>query len=129
MREVVEDSLRAITEPAAAPLVAAALANDDPAAFDRLYGQAPPDLRGSVERLSPVRQAERLTMRVELVSGPDDPYFPPEQTRLLADRAPNARLTLSRVLDHADLEIPWRDPTDVLRFNRFVVRTLVEARR
>ncbi|HWH05331.1 MAG TPA: hypothetical protein VNT23_02705, partial [Gaiellaceae bacterium] len=79
--------------------------------------------------LSPVRQAERLTMRVELVSGPDDPYFPPEQTRLLADRAPNARLTLSRVLDHADLEIPWRDPTDVLRFNRFVVRTLVEARR
>jgi pimeloyl-ACP methyl ester carboxylesterase len=128
VREVVEDSLAAIADTAAAPAVQAALRNDDPARFDELYAAAPPELREPVERLSPVRRAGRLTMRVELVSAPDDRYFPPEQTRLLAEQAPDARLTLSRVLDHADLRIPWRDPTDVLRFNRFVVRTLVEAR-
>jgi dienelactone hydrolase len=129
VREVVEDSLAAITDAAHAPLAQATLRNDDPALFDELYSQAPLDLRGPVERLSPVRGAGRLTMRVELVSAPDDRYFPPEQTQLLAERAPDARLTLSHVLDHADLEIPWRHPADVARFNRFVVRTLVEARR
>lgn len=129
VREVVEDSLEAIGDPAHAAAAQAALRNDDPRRFDELYAAAPPELREPIERLSPVRAAERLTMRVELVSAPDDRYFPPAQTRLLADRAPDARLTLSRVLDHADLEIPWRDPVDVLRFNRFVVRTLVELRR
>jgi dienelactone hydrolase len=129
VREVVEDSLAAIDDPGLAPAVQAALRNDDPARFDELYATAPAELREPVERLSPVRRSERLTMRVELVSAPDDRYFPPEQTRLLAERAPDARLTLSRVLDHADLEIPWRDPTDIVRFNRFVVSTLVEVRR
>jgi acetyl esterase/lipase len=128
VREVVEDSLAEITDRAHVPAAQAALRNDDPRRFDELYASAPQELREPVERLSPVRDAERLTMRVELVSAPDDRYFPPEQTELLADRAPDARLTLSRVLDHADLEIPWRDPLDVLRFNRFVVRTLLQAR-
>jgi dienelactone hydrolase len=127
--EVVEDSLAAMADGAEQAALRAVLLNDDPEHFDTLYAQAPEDLREPVERLSPERRAEQLTMRVELISGPDDRYFPPEQTRLLTERAPDARLTLSHVLDHADLDLSWRQPGDAARFNRFVVRTLLEARR
>jgi dienelactone hydrolase len=130
VREVVEDSVAAIAPAGRRPRpVDALLRNDDPARFDELYADLPAALRDPLERLSPVRRADRLTMRVELASDPDDRYFPPEQTRLLAESAPDARLTLTRVLEHAELDLSVRELGDGFRFNRFVLRTLRELRR
>ncbi len=103
------------------------LLNRDPLRFDELYARLSPDVRETVARLSPLRTAESLTAPVELATAPQDEYFPPAESRALVERAPDARLTVTRALAHADPEPTPRLLRDFLRFNGFAVRTLRAA--
>ena len=106
----------------------ALLENDDPRRFEGLFLRLPVQVRKAVAALSPFREASRLTMPVELASAPRDKYFPPAESRRLADIAPNVRVTVTSTLDHAVPEISVADVADLLRFDGFVVRYLRLAR-
>jgi pimeloyl-ACP methyl ester carboxylesterase len=103
------------------------LLNRDPLRFDELYARLSPELRETVARLSPLRTAEELAAPVELATAPEDEYFPPAESRALVQRAPDARLTVTRALAHAEPEPTPRLLRDFLRFNGFAVRTLRAA--
>ena len=103
------------------------LLNRNPRRFERLYAALPTGVRTSVRRLSPLVMAERLRVPVELASAPEDEYFPPAESRALAVRAPDVRVTVTRTLDHAVPEPSFRDLADLLRFDGFVVRVLRRA--
>ncbi|HSI97609.1 MAG TPA: hypothetical protein VK926_04545, partial [Gaiellaceae bacterium] len=110
--------------PADLGAAAVLLSNRDPERFDGLYGRLSPELRGRMERLSPIRVAHGIDARVELASGPRDKYFPPAESRGLVAAVPDGRLTLTRLLDHAGPRI-WRfDPAGIARFYGFLVRSL-----
>jgi pimeloyl-ACP methyl ester carboxylesterase len=104
------------------------LLNRDPARFDELYSRLTGRMRRSVERLSPIRGADRLTMPVELATAPHDQYFPPAESRALAHAAPDARVTVTSTLDHAVPELSLGDFSDLARFDGFVIRYLRAAR-
>jgi pimeloyl-ACP methyl ester carboxylesterase len=104
------------------------LLNRDPARFQELYARLPERMRRSVELLSPIRGADRLTMPVELATAPHDEYFPPAESHALARAAPDARVTVTSTLDHAVPELSLGDLADLARFDGFVVRYLREAR-
>ena len=105
--------------------VARLLSNRDPGRFDALYAALPAETRAEHVRLSPVARADRLGAPVELASAPRDKYFPLAESRALAARAPEARLTVTTTLDHAIPE-PGDIP-DLVRFDAFVVRVLERA--
>ena len=109
------------------PLVALLL-NRDPARFDELYARLPVRLRRSIDLLSPIRRAARLTMPVELATAPNDEYFPPAESHALTRAAPDARLTVTSTLDHAVPELSLGDLADLGRFDAFVVRYLKTAK-
>jgi pimeloyl-ACP methyl ester carboxylesterase len=109
--------------------VAALLLNRDPERFDALYAALPPGVRTNLERLSPIEEAAALEAPVELASAPRDKYFPLEESRRLARRAPRARLTVTRALRHADAAPSLRELDDLVALNSFVRRTLLLARR
>jgi pimeloyl-ACP methyl ester carboxylesterase len=109
--------------------LAALLRNRDPRRFDAVFAALPPSLRAAARRLSPILVAHRLCSPVELISAPHDKYFPPAESRALARVAPDARLTLSSTLQHADLEPSLAGLGDLVRLDAFVVRTLRTARR
>lgn len=106
----------------------ALLLNRDPNSFDSLYAALPVRVRERVERLSPVRDARRVAAPVELVSPPRDKYFPLSETRALEGALPDARLTITSTLDHADLKPSWSEAGDALALNNAVRRTLEAAR-
>ena len=101
------------------------LANRDPRRFDALYNALPAEIRAEHARLSPLARADRLRARVELASSPRDKYFPLAESRALAARAPDARVTVTTTLDHAIPE-PGDIP-DLIRFDAFAVRVLERA--
>jgi pimeloyl-ACP methyl ester carboxylesterase len=100
------------------------LLNRDPRRFERLYAALPTGVRAGVRRLSPLVRAERLRVPVELASAPEDEYFPPAESRALAARSRDVRITVTRTLDHAVPAPSLRDLVDLLRFDGFVVRVL-----
>ena len=104
------------------------LANRDPHRFERLYAALPRATKDGIERLSPVRRARRLTAPVELATAPRDDYFPVAESRALARRAPDVRLTVTRTLEHAIPAPSLADVADLFRFDAFVVRVLAKAR-
>lgn len=104
--------------------VDALLANRDPARFEGLYAQLPPDVRIAIERLSPAHGADRLRSPVKILADPDDKYFPLEHIA----RLPRADVTTTRLLKHADVGLSLRDLPDLMRLAAFVVRTLRAAR-
>ncbi|HEY3181651.1 MAG TPA: CocE/NonD family hydrolase [Gaiellaceae bacterium] len=104
------------------------LMNRDPARFDRLYARLAPAERADIARLSPIRGARRVLARVELASAPKDKYFPLAESRALAARVPDARLTVTSTLHHAVPRASFHDLADLYRFYAFVVRTLRDAR-
>jgi pimeloyl-ACP methyl ester carboxylesterase len=108
------------------PLVAL-LRNRDPARFAELYVRLPESMRRSVELLSPIHGANRLTMPVELATAPHDRYVPAAESHALARAAPNVRVTVTSTLDHAVPELSLGDVADLARFDGFVVRYLREA--
>lgn len=104
------------------------LLNRDADRFDSLYSALPARVRERVERLSPLRDARLVQAPVELVSPPRDKYFPLSEARALERALPDAHLTVTRTLDHADLRPSWSEAGDALAFNGFVRRVLRDAR-
>jgi pimeloyl-ACP methyl ester carboxylesterase len=104
------------------------LVNRDPRRFERLYAALSPSARTRVEALSPLPRAAQLRVPVELATAPHDKYFPPAESHALARRAPRARVTVTRSLEHAIPEPSLDDLGDLLRLDGFLVRALRNAR-
>jgi len=103
------------------------LMNRDPAHFDPLYAALPRRVRQAASLLSPITGAARLQVRVLIASAPHDKYFPPDETRVLAHRAPHIALTITPTLQHAIPHLSIGDLAGVLRFDAFLVRALHAA--
>jgi len=108
--------------------VVALLANRDPERFPALYQGLPPEIRADMERLSPVDGAERLEAPVEIVSGPQDKYFPISESYELQRVAPRRAVTVTEVLDHSEVTVTPQTVPDFLELNAFAVRSLRELR-
>ena len=68
-----------------------------------------------------------MTAPVELVSATDDGYFPLAEAESLAAALPDARLTVTALLDHVRLQPSTRDIRDIARFWSLTARTLAPA--
>jgi pimeloyl-ACP methyl ester carboxylesterase len=108
--------------------VAELLENEDPRRFDELYAGLPDGMRANLDELSPLAGDERVSVPVELISGPQDKYFPVSESHAVERIAPQARVTVTGALDHAELKLSFRELPAFLRINGFVVRSLREAR-
>jgi pimeloyl-ACP methyl ester carboxylesterase len=104
------------------------LANRDPKRFAALYADLPDDVRRDLEELSPLAGTVRIRVPVELATGPHDKYFPASQSYALERVAPQRRVTVTGVLDHAKLEVSLGDIPAFATFDAFVVRSLRTAR-
>jgi pimeloyl-ACP methyl ester carboxylesterase len=100
------------------------LVNRDPARFDSLYAALPQRIRLAATLLSPISAAARLQTRVLIASAPHDKYFPPDETRALAHRAPHVALTVTPTLQHAIPHFSLGDLLGLFRFDGFLVRVL-----
>jgi len=100
------------------------LVNRDPARFDSLYAALPQRIRLAATLLSPINAAARLHARVLIASAPHDKYFPPDETRALAQRAPHVALTVTPTLQHAIPHFSVGDLAGLFRFDGFLVRVL-----
>lgn len=111
--------------------VAALLRNRDPGRFDALYEALDAGVRARLERLSPLDGTGRveITAPVELVSGPQDKFFPIAESRAVERIAPRLRVTVTSALDHADLVPTLADLPDLARLEGFVARSLRFAAR
>jgi hypothetical protein len=98
--------------------------NRDPARFDCLYAALPQRIRLAATLLSPISAAARLQARVLIASAPHDKYFPPDETRALAHRAPHVALTVTPTLQHAIPHFSIGDLAGLFRFDAFLVRVL-----
>ena len=100
------------------------LVNRDPARFDSLYAALPQRIRLAATLLSPISAAARLQARVLIASAPHDKYFPPDETRALAHRAPHVTLTVTPTLQHAIPHFSLGDLAGLFRLDAFLVRVL-----
>ncbi len=108
--------------------VLAFLANQDPERFDELYRELPEDTREDLQKLSPLHQAERLEMPVELVSGPEDRYFPVFESYRLGRVAPKRNVTVTEVLDHSEVSVSLENLPDFLKLAAFAGRAMEDLR-
>jgi pimeloyl-ACP methyl ester carboxylesterase len=108
--------------------VAELLANEDPRRFDELYAGLPDGVRADLKELSPLAGDGRVSAPVEMISGPQDKYFPLSETYAVRRIAPQARISVTEALDHVEPTPSFRDLPAFLRVNSFVVRSLREAR-
>ena len=126
------DPLSPLRAPSREPLgpesaaVRALLANRDPERFDALYSALPHAIRETVEALSPVHCAPRVLARVEIATAPEDKYFPVAESLALAALS-RGRVTVTSGLAHATPRLDPRNLVDLVRLDRFFVRTLVAA--
>ena len=104
------------------------LANRDPERFEELYKALPDEVRGDLDKLSPLAGEGQLDAPVELVSGPQDKYFPISESYSIVGIAPKRRVTVTAALDHAEPSFSIRDIPAFMRMDGFVVRSLREAR-
>lgn len=103
------------------------LLNRDPRRFGDLYGALPARLRSGVRRLSPLLRAGRVRAHVELASAPVDKYFPLDESAALVRSAPDARLTVTKILRHAVPDPSPRGIADIVRLDAFAARVLRRA--
>jgi pimeloyl-ACP methyl ester carboxylesterase len=128
------DPLASLRRPGGAELGPAAtavrnlLANRDASRFDELYAALPVAIRRTVDELSPVSSAARIQAPVELVTAPQDRYFPVAESLVLAS-VPNIRVTISSTLAHATPRIDPRALVGLVHLDRFFVRSLLAAGR
>ena len=109
--------------------VADLLSNRDPERFEELYAALPDDMLSDLEKISPLAGDGRLEAPIELISSPQDKYFPISESYAVAKIAPHHRVTATEALDHAELNL---NPENALAFadvHGFVVRSLRQARR
>ncbi|HSL00734.1 MAG TPA: hypothetical protein VK869_10390 [Rubrobacteraceae bacterium] len=107
--------------------VAGLLANEEPERFDELYGSLPEGVRADLEQLSPVARGGIIEAPVELVSGPHDKYFPLSESHDVLRLAPQGRVTVTDVLDHAELTFSPSEIPELWEMNLFVLRSLRAA--
>ena len=81
------------------------LENGDPYRFDNLYAGLPDRVRTKMEELSPLAGERRVSVPVESIPGPRDRSFPVSESRVVGGIAPQARVTVSEALDHAELSM------------------------
>lgn len=105
------------------------LLNRDPERFETLYAALPDDVRDRIEALSPITNAARLQMPVELASAPHDAYFPAAESHNLALVAPDVRVTVTDAFTHVIPEPSLTDPGDLFAFDGWAVHALHAARR
>jgi pimeloyl-ACP methyl ester carboxylesterase len=120
------DELRGMGSDASS--VAELLENRDPARFDDLYAGLPEQVRAKMEELSPLAGGGHVNVPVEMISGPHDKYFPLSETHAVVRVAPQARVTVSEALEHAELDSSVRHLPALLLMDGFVVRSLRQAR-
>ncbi len=120
------DELRGMGSDASS--VAELLENRDPDRFDDLYAGLPEEVRAKMEELSPLAGGAHVNVPVEMVSGPHDKYFPLSETHAVVRIAPQARVTVSEALEHAELDSSVRHLPALLLMDGFVVRSLRQAR-
>jgi dienelactone hydrolase len=82
------------------PAVRVLLSNTDPARFDDLYATLAPSTRALMEELSPLHRIADVRAPVELLSAPDDRFFPADEARALAAAGHDVRLTVTPALEH-----------------------------
>jgi pimeloyl-ACP methyl ester carboxylesterase len=104
------------------------LGNRDPERFAALYADLPDNVRHDLEDLSPLAGTGKISVPVELATGPHDKYFPPSQSYALERVAPQRRVTVTVALDHAKLDVSLGDIPAFATFDAFVVRSLRTAR-
>ena len=104
------------------------LANQNPKRFEDLYVALPDGVSQDLEDLSPLAGEEKIGTPVELATGPHDAYFPPSESYALERVAPQRRVTLTKALDHAVLQVSPKDVPAFLAFDGFVVRSLHASR-
>jgi pimeloyl-ACP methyl ester carboxylesterase len=99
--------------------VAAVLANRDPARVDDLLAALPPATGDLLTTLSPAQDAGRLSARLLLVHGRNDPTIPyTESLRLAAAAPPSARprVILVDLVGHVEGQAPaWRQFGDLVK--------------
>ena len=104
------------------------LANEDPGRFEALYKALPEGVKADLRELSPLAGEERIRASVEVATGPRDKYFPASESYELERVAPGRRVTVTRALDHAELDFSLGNAPAFAAFDAFVVRSLREAR-
>jgi acetyl esterase/lipase len=80
--------------------VPALLENRDPASFDHLYAALAPSTRALMEELSPLTRVADVLAPLEILSSPDDPFFPLDESLALAAAGRDVRLTVTPALEH-----------------------------
>ena len=103
------------------------LLNSDPDRFAELHAALPEEVCSLLRTLSPLARASELRAPVEIVRPPVDQYFPLREARDLEDALPQARLTVTRTLDHTRPSLSLDLLADFVRFNGFVTRGLAAA--
>jgi acetyl esterase/lipase len=103
------------------------LSNRDAERFGELYAALPESVHAFVDELSPLRVGHDVRAPVEIVVPPSDVYFPLGEARALAAALPNARLTVTRTLDHTRPQVSLAALGDFVAFDRFVLRGLRAA--
>jgi acetyl esterase/lipase len=103
--------------------VTALLENSDPARFDDLYAALAPSTRALMDELSPLTRIADVRAPVEIVSSPDDPFFPVDESLALAAAGRDVRLTVTPALEHVR---PRRRP-GLVRVAAALDRTLRRA--
>jgi hypothetical protein len=82
------------------PGVPALLSNRDPDRFEELFAALTPRTRQLVSELSPASRIALISAPVELLSDPDDAFFPADESRALASAGGDVRLTVTHALEH-----------------------------
>lgn len=103
------------------------LRTEDPERFDERYAALPDAVHERLELLSPIHVVGGLDVPIELASAPKDKYFPLRESRAIVKAAPDARLTVTTVFDHAIPDASLGELGALGTFDAFVVRVLREA--
>lgn len=126
------DAVRCLSEPGRAlgpeaQSVVSLLLNDDDERFAELYEVLPAGITRRLRELSPGQHAPSVRALVEAIAPPDDPYFPLPEAEAVVELVPEARLTVTRVLDHTRPSLALSQVGDFARFLAWVKRCLGAA--
>lgn len=126
------DAIRCLSAPGRelgpeAQSVVSLLLNDDNERFPNLYRQLATGIARRLRELSPGEHVPAVRARVEAIAPPDDPYFPLPEAEAVVALVPEARLTVTRVLDHTRPSLALARIGDFARLLTWVRRCLRAA--
>lgn len=100
------------------------LSSRDTGSFDRGYHDLPPQLKATIDALSPLSVAGLIRAPVELVVPPEDLYFPRDEVLALKRELALSRLTVTPTLDHTRPSFSRSQLGAFVEFVRFAIRGL-----